>query len=140
MDRYYYGEQINNFIFYRVPKALFSDENYKSLSTDAKVLYGLMLDRMVLSTRNEWKDKNGRVYIYYPVDEIMDEMGCCKQKAVNLLDEMEKTADLIERKKQGMGKPNRIYVKRLDVAAPQFEKDTSGSAKMTLDKYEKWTT
>ena len=111
MNDYYYGEQIDNFTFYRVPKALFTTPRYKTLSAEAKILYGLLLDRAALSTLNGWKDERGRIFIYYTVKEIMAEIGCSKQKAIRLLDELEHKADLIRRVKQGLGKPNRIYVK-----------------------------
>lgn len=126
VNQYFMGEQIDSFTFFRIPKVLFSDPVYKDLSTGAKLLYGLMLDRVVLSTLNEWQDKRGRVFVYFTIKEIMREIECCRQTAVNLLDELEK-ADLIERKKQGMGRPNRIYVKR-------FESDTSRSSKNEPDK------
>ena len=111
MNDYYYGEQIDNFTFYRVPKALFTTPRYKMLSAEAKILYGLLLVRAALSTRNGWKDEQGRIFIYFTVKEIMEEVGCSKQKAIRLLDELAYKADLIRRVKQGQGKPNRIYVK-----------------------------
>ena len=126
VNQYFMGEQIDSFTFFRIPKVLFADPAYKDLSTGAKLLYSLMLDRVMLSTLNEWKDKRGRIFIYFTIKEIMREIECCRQTAVNLLDELEK-ADLIERKKQGMGRPNRIYVKR-------FESDTSRSSKNEPDK------
>ena len=63
MNDYYYGHEAEQFAFYRIPKVLFDAEGIKDISTDAKVLYGLMLDRMQLSTRNRWLDEKGRVYI-----------------------------------------------------------------------------
>ena len=126
VNQYFMGEPIDSFTFFRIPKVLFVDQAYKYLSTGAKLLYSLMLDRVMLSTLNEWKDKKGRIFIYFTIKEIMREIECCRQTAVNLLDELEK-ADLIERKKQGMGRPNRIYVKR-------FESDTSRSSKIEPDK------
>ncbi len=86
MNDYYYGEQIDNFTFYRVPKALFITPRYKALSAETKILYGLLLDRAALSTRNGWKDEHGRIFIYYTVKEVMAEVGCSKQKAVRLLE------------------------------------------------------
>lgn len=126
VNQYFMGEPIDSFTFFRIPKVLFADPAYKDLSTGAKLLYSLMLDRVMLSTLNEWKDKRGRVFIYFTIKEIMREIECCRQTSVNLLDELEKT-DLIERKKQGMGRSNRICVKR-------FESDTSRSSKIEPDK------
>ncbi|MBQ4517149.1 MAG: replication initiator protein A [Clostridia bacterium] len=60
---YYYGNESEQFVFYRIPKMLFKDKLFKDVSIDAKVLYGLMLDRMGLSIRNRWFDKENRVYI-----------------------------------------------------------------------------
>lgn len=131
MNDYYYGEQIDNFTFYRIPKALFTDSRYKSsLSAEAKILYGLLLDRASLSAMNRWKDKEGRTFIYYTVKEVMREIGCSRQKAIRLLDELEFKADLIERVQQGLGKPNRIYVKNFAGTADTVPKTTIGSVKI----------
>lgn len=108
---YFYGAQADQFSFYRIPKVLFTDMRFKSISTDAKTLYGILLDRMNLSAKNGWFDQNGRVYIIYTIDKIMEALGCAEQKAVKLLSELENKAGLIERKRQGLGKPNLIYVK-----------------------------
>ena len=110
---YFYGSQAEQFSFYRIPKVLFKDKTFSKISTDAKVLYGLMLDRMNLSVKNRWFDDENRVYIIYTVSDIMDELGCAEQKAIKLLSELDikKGIGLIERKRQGLGKPNIIYVK-----------------------------
>ena len=110
---YFYGSQAEQFSFYRIPKVLFKDKTFSKISTDAKVLYGLMLDRMNLSVKNRWFDDENRVYIIYTVSDIMDELCCAEQKAIKLLSELDikKGIGLIERKRQGLGKPNIIYVK-----------------------------
>lgn len=98
------------------------------LSTDAKTLYGILLDRMGLSVKNGWLDEQGRVYIIFPVQEVMDALGCADNKATKLFRELEKFG-LIERKRRGLGKPNLIYVKNF--ADPRFrnrEKNSSGAA------------
>ena len=98
------------------------------LSTDAKTLYGILLDRMGLSVKNGWLDEQGRVYIIFPVQEVMDALGCADNKATKLFRELEKFG-LIERKRRGLGKPNLIYVKNF--ADPRFrnrEKNGSGAA------------
>ena len=110
-DNFFYGQQANQFSFYRIPKIFFSDERYTSLSIEAKILYGILLDRMELSARNHWLDEKGRVYIIFTIEEVMDCLGCANKKAGALLSELEKKAGLIERKRQGLGKPNLIYVK-----------------------------
>ena len=109
---YYYGNQAEQFTFYRIPKRLFTDAAFTDLSSDAKVLYGLMLDRMSLSLSNEWKDDQNRVFIYFTLIEIQELLNCGHNKAVKMLAELDsdKGIGLIERVKQGMGRPTRIYV------------------------------
>ena len=108
---YFYGAQAEQFSFYRIPKALFTEPNFRELTTDAKVLYGILLDRMSLSLKNQWLDAQNKVYIIFTVEEIMDALNCANQKATRLMVELEKQAGLIERKRQGLGRPNLIYVK-----------------------------
>ena len=97
-------EESEQYAFYRVPKVLFTNDRYWNLSTDAKMLYGLLLDRMALSQKNGWVDEQGRVFIIYTVENIMESLGCGNKKAIQLLSELEKKANLIMRKKQGLGK------------------------------------
>ncbi len=107
---YFYEEQSDQFTFYRVPKVLVAEKRYSSMPSDAKLLYGLLLDRMSLSAKNSWLDGQGRIFIYYKIESIERDMGCRAQKAVKLLKILEEY-DLIERTKQGQGKPTKIYVK-----------------------------
>lgn len=111
---YFYGHEAEQYSFYRIPKQLISDSRFRNASTDAKLLYGLMLDRMGLSMKNGWLDEQGRVYIFFVLDEIQDLLQCGHEKAVKLLAELdsEKGIGLIERVKQGQGKPTIIYVKQ----------------------------
>ncbi len=111
---YFYGAQAESYSFIRVPRLLMTGGEFKELSTDAKLLYSLLLDRMGLSMRNGWLDEAGRVYIYYTVEEIQDNLNCGHGKACKLLAELDtvKGIGLIERKKQGQGKPTKIYVKQ----------------------------
>lgn len=111
MFDYFYGAQAEQFSFYRVPKVLFTKEQFRQLSAEAKILYGIMLDKLSLSVKNKWVDEKGRVYIIYTIEQIMADMNCADQKATKLLDELEKKCGLIERKRQGLGKPNLIFVK-----------------------------
>ncbi len=108
---YFYGDQANQFTFFRIPYALIADERYDSISTEAKLLYGLLLDRMSLSAKNGWKDEDGKVYIIYTLEEIMATLKCSDKTATKLLTDLENKAHLIERKKHGLGKPATIYVK-----------------------------
>lgn len=142
MFDYFYGQQADQFSFYRVPKVLFTEDCFWNVSTDAKLLYGILLDRMNLSARNDWLDKEGRVYIIFTIDEIKSSLGCAEKKAVKLLDELEKKCGLIERKRQGLGKPNLIYVKNF-ISGPverQFlncQKDNSGVVENTIQELSK---
>ena len=108
---YFYGAQADQFAFFRIPKALFTDERFKSISAEAKILYGILLDRMSLSRKNGWLDEQGRVFIIFTLEEVMEAIGCADQKATKLLNELDSKAGLIERKRQGLGKPNLIFVK-----------------------------
>ena len=110
---YFRGMEAEQYSFYRVPKILFTAECFKSLSCEAKVLYGLLLDRMSLSIKNRWFDEEDRVYIIFTVEEIMELMCCKTQKAVKLMKELDSDGGigLIEKKRLGLGKPNVIYVK-----------------------------
>ena len=110
---YFRGMEAEQYSFYRVPKVLFTADGFKCLSCEAKVLYGLMLDRMSLSIKNRWFDEEDRVYIIFTVEEIAELLNCGTQKAVKLMKELDDNQGigLIEKKRLGLGKPNVIYVK-----------------------------
>ena len=135
MYDYFYGAESEQFSFYRIPKVLFTEERFRHISTEAKVLYGLLLDRMSLSAKNGWQDKENRVYIIFTIEDIMEAMGCADQKAGKLLHELESKCRLIERKRQGLGKPNLIYVKNfVTPSESRFlnrENHDSGEVKIT---------
>ena len=119
---YHYGSEADQYTFYRLPKALFTNERYKDLSDGAKILYGLMLDRIGLSVKNGWMDEQDRVYIIFTLDDVQEYMNCQHGKGVKMLAELdtEKGVGLIERVKQGQGKPTIIYVmKFIDTAEVQ---------------------
>ena len=107
---YFYGQTGELFSFYRIPKALFQEQRFQNLSTDAKTLYGILLDRMSLSGKNEWFDKKGRVFIIFTIEDVKRTLRCADNKATRLLRELEKFG-LIERKRRGQGKPCLVYVK-----------------------------
>lgn len=109
---YYYGKEAEQFSFYTVPRMLFVDERYRGLSSDAKLLYGLLLSRMSLSVKNGWIDDENRVYVYFTAKEVMDELNVAKQKCSKIFSELddENGCGLIIRKKQGLGKPDKLYV------------------------------
>lgn len=108
--KYFYGTESDSYTFYRFPKLLITEEAFKGLSSDSKILYGLMLDRISLSTKNGWLDADKRVYIYYSLEEVMEDLNCSKNTGMKSLQELENIG-LIERRKQGQGKPALIYVK-----------------------------
>ena len=107
---YFYGQAGGLFSFFRIPKALFQEQQFQDLSTDAKTLYGILLDRMSLSVRNEWFDKKGRVFIIFTIEDVKRTLRCADNKATRLLRELEEFG-LIERKRRGQGKPCLVYVK-----------------------------
>ena len=107
---YFYGQAGGFFSFFRIPKALFQEQRFQDLSTDAKILYGILLDRMNLSVKNEWFDKKGRVFIIFTIEDVKRTLRCADNKATRLLRELEKFG-LIERKRRGQGKPCLVYVK-----------------------------
>lgn len=114
---YFYGKEADQFSFYKIPKLLFTEEYFKKISVEAKVLYGLMLDRMSLSMKNQWMDDEGRAYIYYSLEDIMEALGCSNKKAISIMKELDTDAGigLIEKKRQGQGKPTMIYLKQFMV-------------------------
>ena len=107
---YFYGQAGKLFSFFRIPKALFQEQRFQDLSTDAKTLYGILLDRMSLSVKNEWFDKKGRVFIIFTIEDVKRTLRCADNKATRLLRELEEFG-LIERKRRGQGKPCLVYVK-----------------------------
>ena len=131
---YFRGMEAEQYSFYRVPKVLFTAECFRSLSCEAKVLYGLMLDRMSLSIKNCWFDEEDRVYIIFTVEEIAELLNCGTQKAVKLMKELDSNQGigLIEKKRLGLGKPNVIYVKNFLVK----EKNSSEQEEKTLENPE----
>ena len=134
---YFRGLEADRYSFYRVPKALIKVDLFEKMSGDAKLLYAVLLDRMNLSLKNGWQDENGNAYIICTIDEIMDSIRCARQKAVKLLDELEHEYQLIERRRQGLGKPNLLYVKDLYAGLSQsnywkYENQTSGGLKSEL--------
>lgn len=148
---YFRGMEAEQYTFYRIPKMLFTAEYFKSLSCEAKVLYGLMLDRMNLSLKNRWFDEEDKVYIIFTVEEISELMNCGTQKAVKLMKELdsEQGIGLIEKKRLGLGKPNVIYVKNFmiqrqaqveempeqPVDSQNSENHNSGVVKTTIQEF-----
>lgn len=129
---YFSGRDAEQYTFYRIPKILFTEEYFKIVSCEAKVLYGLMLDRMSLSLKNKWMDEDERVYIIFQVEEISEYMGCGLQKAVKLMKELAEIG-LIEKKRVGLGKPNIIYVKNFAQKDVETEKENEEKTQGNFD-------
>ena len=132
---YFYGQTGELFSFYRIPKALFQEQRFQSLSTDAKTLYGILLDRMSLSAKNGWLDEQGRVFIIFTIEDVKRSLCCADNKATKLLRELEEFG-LIERKRRGLGRPSLVYVKNFsaDSSKARFqnrENHESGGFKNT---------
>ena len=130
---YFYGQAGELFSFFRIPKALFQEQRFQDLSTDAKTLYGILLDRMSLSVKNEWFDKKGRVFIIFTIEDVKRTLRCADNKATRLLRELEEFG-LIERKRRGQGKPCLVYVKNFSAESSKEsvknrENHESGSPK-----------
>lgn len=133
---YFYGKEADQFSFYKIPKLLFTEEYFKKISVEAKVLYGLMLDRMSLSMKNQWMDDEGRAYIYYSLEDIMEALGCSNKKAISIMKELDTDAGigLIEKKRQGQGKPTMIYLKQFMVQDVQKCRNFTSEQKSTVSE------
>ena len=128
---YFYGQEAESFSFYRIPKVLFTDERFAGLTCEAKVLYGLMLDRMSLSVRNGWLDDDGKVFIIFRIDDICELIGCASQKAVKLVHELDdvKGIGLIEKHRGGLGDANVFYIKNFMMPLEISDENSSVSGK-----------
>ena len=132
---YFYGNQAEMFSYFRIPYALVREKVFASLSLESKILYGLLLDRMGLSRKNQWVDAEGRVFIIYPISEIEEELAVSKKLAMKYLNELERFG-LIEKRKQGMNKPNILYIKSflIQEKATVSKIGFSGGAQMGTSK------
>ena len=133
MHDYFQDLEGTGFQFFRIPTALIKNKEYKGISTDAKLLYGLLLDRMSLSVRNNWRDEYGHVYIIYTIQATSQDLGCCQDKACKLMAELER-AGLIERHRLGQGKPSRIYVKQFTSEVGKSEFRNAENTNSALDE------
>ena len=132
---YFYGVQSDQFSFYRIPRLLIKDPHFKGLSSDAKLLYGLMLDRMALSMKNHWLDNENRAYIIYSISNVMEDINCSKPTCVKIMKELD-SFGLIERKRKGLGKPDVIYVKNFAVLEDSQEQEESSDVADTFEENE----
>ena len=132
---YYYGIEAEQFSFYRVPRLLIKDERFKGLSSDAKLLYGLMLDRMSLSMKNGWLDEENRAYIIYTVENIIEDLGCSRGTCAKVMKELdaENGIGLIEKKRRGLGKPDIIYVKNFATLNEKTQEEAEEKESVNVD-------
>ena len=131
--RYYYGDESEQFSFFKIPKLLITHELFRNLSNDAKILYGLLLDRMSLSQKNKWYDEENRAYIVCSIEEITELLNCSRNKAIKALQELdtEKGIGLIEKRRMGQGNNTIIYVKNFLLAQ---EKNSQQSNAETISE------
>ena len=138
---YFYKRDIERFQFFMLPKILVTGEQFKTISSDAKILYACLFDRISLSAKNDWLDKEGRIYIIFTIEEIMKTINRSRPTAVKALDELDKNTrgiGLIERKRLGFGKPNIIYVKDFtSYEGEKLENQTSRSKDIELQEVKK---
>lgn len=136
---YFYNRQADRFSFYMLPKILLSDEHFKSLSSDAKIFYACLLERSSYSYKNNWIDDEDRVYIIFTIEEIMETLGVSNKTASKISSELENIG-LIEKKRQGLGKPNIIYVKDfMSVFDIEKNEHITRSVNSTLQKCNNYT-
>ncbi|MDY4769502.1 MAG: DUF6017 domain-containing protein [Lachnospiraceae bacterium] len=127
---YFSPAEAEQYAFYRIPKMLISDDRFRCISTEAKLLYGILLDRVSLSLKNGWVDEQNHVYIICTIEQVMADMNCSNKKAIAILKKLETKVPLIEKKRQGLGKPNLIYVKNFFCQCKdeeEFEEDVDNS-------------
>lgn len=142
MSNFFYSHEADQFAFYQIPKELFINPIYSKVCTDAKLLYGLLLDRNSLSRKNNWIDNKNIVYIFFSREEAMELLNCKKELITKLFKQL-KDADLIEEVRQGLGKANVIYVKKFirtggnAEVSQKFENPTSGEPKNELPVFRK---
>lgn len=137
---YFFGKESEMFSFYRIPRMLIKDPNFSHLSCEAKLLYGLMLDRMALSQRNGWHDDDNRTYIIYTIDEAAADLNCGRGKAIRVMAELDSTSGigLIEKIRRGLGKPDIIYVKNfVGVVAEQTRETADEFAEVPKSNFKK---
>lgn len=136
----FYGNEAEQYAYYTVPKPLFTDSNFKFLSTDSKLLYSFLLDRAGLSVKNDWIDDDGKVYVFFKLDELCERLNIGKDKAVKLFNELDSEKGgigLIKRQKQGQGKPTKIYVMNFMKAYTNTNTNNSDFGKSEVKTSEK---
>ena len=111
---YYEKDQADQYSFIRIPKAMMTEDVFAPLSVEAKILYGLLLDKMSASVKNQWLDEENKAYVIYQITDIMEDMNISKKKAIASLKELEEVG-LVEKKLKGLGQPSLLYVKKFRI-------------------------
>lgn len=111
---YYEKDQAEQYSFIRIPKAMMTEDVFAPLSVEAKILYGLLLDKMGAAVKNQWLDEENKAYVIYQITDIMDDMNISKKKAIASLKELEEVG-LVEKKLKGLGQPSLLYVKKFRI-------------------------
>lgn len=143
---YFYGNEADSYSFFIVPRILFKAKPFMNVSAEAKLLYSMLVDRMKLSAANDWRDEEGRVYIYFPRSTVMNQLGCGAQKATRLMEELDdrRGVGLITRVRQGLGKPDRIYVRKcilpdMELRDPSSEHGEDEEYSGSVDEEDDWS-
>ncbi|CTK87836.1 dnaD and phage-associated domain protein [Streptococcus pneumoniae] len=127
--------------FFKFPKPFIYDEKYKKLSNNAKLLYMLLFDRLELSLKNGWHDKDGNVFQYYTNEQLMIDLNCNSNKTIIKIKKELKDAGLMTEVRQGMNLPNRIYLDALNGSVEstfqEVQKVHLGSVENTLSEVQK---
>ena len=111
---YYEKDQADQYSFIRIPKAMMTEDVFDPLSVEAKILYGLLLDKMGAAVKNQWLDEENKAYVIYQITDIMEDMNISKKKAIASLKELEEVG-LVEKKLKGLGQPSLLYVKKFRI-------------------------
>lgn len=130
---FFRGNECEQYLFYRVPQVLFTDDEFRYISSEAKLLYGFLLDRTALSAKNKWTDEDGKVYVYFTQDEAKEKLNIGTGKATKIFSELDEIG-LIIRIRQGQGNPCKIYV--MNFAKPLSQAQTSENQKSEKSKME----
>ena len=130
---FFRGNECEQYLFYRVPQVLFTDDEFRYISSEAKLLYGFLLDRTALSAKNKWTDEDGKVYVFFTQDEAKEKLNIGTGKATKIFSELDEIG-LIIRIRQGQGNPCKIYV--MNFAKPLSQAQTSENQKSEKSKME----
>lgn len=129
----YKRDDLIKFVFFKIPKTLFANPEYKEMSSDAKLTYALLYDRLSLSMRNNWINSDGEVFLVYTREAIAEDLGITYKKAIAAFKDLRKY-NLIVEKQCGRGLPNIIYIVKPELlgkdAKDYNDKDNSRYAEM----------